>query len=191
MANLPTTLSLSLPPWFRGWVETLPRIAATDEEAMRLAIEAARRNIEAGTGGPFGALVLDDATREILSVGINVVVSAQGSPYHAEIVAMLLAQKAAGTHDLGLDGTRRTTLFTSAEPCAMCMGAIPWSGITRVVIAARDVDVRQQAEFDEGDKPADWVAAYQRRGITVVRDLLRDEASAILRRYRTDGGPRY
>lgn len=81
-------------------------------------------------------------------------------------------------------------LYTSAEPCAMCMGAIPWSGVDRVVCAAADADVRAIG-FDEGDKPGDWVAACRRRGIAVASGVLRDEAVAVLLAYQASGGVVY
>ncbi len=72
----------------------------------------------------------------------------------------------------------------------MCMGAIPWSGVSRVVIAARDEDVRAIG-FDEGVKPIDWMGVYARRGISVCRDVQRDESIAVLRTYAERGGLLY
>ena len=72
----------------------------------------------------------------------------------------------------------------------MCMGAIPWSGVSRIVVAARDEDVRAIG-FDEGVKPTDWIGVYQRRGISVRRDVLREESIAVLRAYAERGGLLY
>ena len=72
----------------------------------------------------------------------------------------------------------------------MCMGAIPWSGVHRIVVAARDEDVRAIG-FDEGVKPIDWIDVYRRRGIDVTRDVLRDDAVAVLRAYAQGGGLLY
>jgi tRNA(Arg) A34 adenosine deaminase TadA len=69
----------------------------------------------------------------------------------------------------------------------MCMGAVPWCGIGRLLCGARDTDARA-AGFDEGDKPADWGDAYRRRGIAVTRDCLRAAASAVLLDYAAAGG---
>lgn len=190
MPVLPSSLSYSVPAWLAEWASTLPLSLANDTQAMALAIEAARRNVAADTGGPFGALVVDADRGTLLAVGVNLVVLAHASALHAEVLAILLAQKAAGSHDLRLGRTRRATLYTSAEPCAMCMGAIPWSGIGRVVIAARDEDVRAVG-FDEGDKPVDWPEAYARRGIETTRDVLRAEAVGVLLSYAARGGPLY
>ena len=109
---------------------------------------------------------------------------------HAELLALGTAQQALGGHDLGQLVPGGCTLVSSAEPCAMCLGALPWAGIGRLLCGARDEDVRA-AGFDEGDKPADWVQAYRRRGIEVTRDCLRSEAAAVLRDYAATGGPIY
>jgi tRNA(Arg) A34 adenosine deaminase TadA len=69
----------------------------------------------------------------------------------------------------------------------MCLGAISWSGVRRVVCGGRDEDARSIG-FDEGSKPADWVVALESRGIGVVPDVLRDEAKAVLLQYKESGG---
>ena len=108
--------------------------------------------------------------------------------FHAEVVAIINASEHMQSWDLSAE--HGATLYTSAEPCAMCMGAIPWSGVHRVVIAARDEDVRVIG-FDEGAKPSDWISVYQLRGISVRRDVLREESIAVLREYATRGGLLY
>ena len=101
----------------------------------------------------------------------------------------MIAQRRLGTFDLAsVDGG--CELVTSVEPCAMCLGAIPWSGVTRVVSGARDADARAIG-FDEGAKPADWAASLRERDIEVTTDVLRDESAAVLREYLDGGGPVY
>jgi tRNA(Arg) A34 adenosine deaminase TadA len=109
---------------------------------------------------------------------------------HAEIVAIVLAQQHFGTHDLGRSDLPRLELVTSVEPCAMCLGAIPWSGIGRLICGAREEDARAIG-FDEGDKPADRIEGLRRRGIVVTENVLRDEAAAVLRDYVQAGGAIY
>lgn len=188
--HLPQSFAFQVPGWLTAFADTLPPVLPDDATAMGFAVEAAARNVREKTGGPFGALVADAATGAPLALGVNLVVSAGSSVLHAEVCALLLAQRAVGSHDLSLGGTRSTVLYTSAEPCAMCMGAVPWSGVRRMVCAARDEDVRAIG-FDEGDKPVRWTEAYTRRGITVVRDVLREPACAVLRAYAQQGGPIY
>jgi tRNA(Arg) A34 adenosine deaminase TadA len=72
----------------------------------------------------------------------------------------------------------------------MCLGAIPWCGVTRVITAARDEDARRIG-FDEGAKPDSWQAVLQQRGIAVVTDVQRDAARAVLDRYAAGGGHVY
>lgn len=79
---------------------------------------------------------------------------------------------------------------SSAEPCAMCLAAIPWSGARRLVCGARDEDVRAIG-FDEGDKPGAWLEHYHRRGIQVTRDVMRPQAVQLLARYQAEGGVVY
>jgi tRNA(Arg) A34 adenosine deaminase TadA len=69
----------------------------------------------------------------------------------------------------------------------MCFGAVLWSGVKRLVCAARQEDV-ERLGFDEGTKPVDWPGELERRGITVARDVCRDEAVAILNHYVVAGG---
>jgi tRNA(Arg) A34 adenosine deaminase TadA len=72
----------------------------------------------------------------------------------------------------------------------MCFGAIPWSGVTRLVCGARDEDARRIG-FDEGPKLSDWQDALKVRGIIVARDVLRKEAVGVLDLYVRLGGPIY
>jgi tRNA(Arg) A34 adenosine deaminase TadA len=150
-------------------------------------IELARTNVARQTGGPFGAAVFDSETGEVIAAGVNLVVSAHAALAHAEMLAISLAGQALESFDLGV---RATELVSSTEPCAMCLGAIPWSGVRRLVCGARDEDARRIG-FDEGDKPADWIGLLRRRGIEVVRDVFRSEATAVLDEYARAGGPIY
>jgi tRNA(Arg) A34 adenosine deaminase TadA len=72
----------------------------------------------------------------------------------------------------------------------MCFGAIPWSGVPRLVCGARDEDARRIG-FDEGPKLSGWQEALENRGIHVVRDVLRKEAVEVLDLYVRLGGPIY
>lgn len=151
---------------------------------MGLVIELARTNVELETGGPFGAAVFDVETGEILAPGVNLVVSAQAAVAHAEMLAIAIAGRVLGSFDLGV---RATELVTSIEPCAMCLGAVPWSGVRQLVCGGRDEDARRIG-FDEGDKPHDWIEHLRTRGIEVVRDVSRTEAVSVLEDYARSGG---
>jgi len=171
-----------------SWVSSIQLpVSASDEDVMRFVIELARANVRHATGGPFACAIVDDSGG-VLGIGVNLVEQTQCSVFHAEMVAIVNASDHQASWDLGIRGP--ATLYSSAEPCAMCMGAIPWSGVHRIVVAARDVDVRAIG-FDEGVKPIDWIDVYRRRGIDVTRDVLRDDAVAVLRAYAQGGGLLY
>lgn len=183
-------ISLPLPSWLE---ESLPPrdTGLPDAEArMRLVIELARQNVDRGSGGPFAAAVFDRETGRVVAAAVNLVTSLNCSVAHAEIVAIMLAQQRTGTYDLGGEGMRPLELVASAEPCAMCLGAIPWSGVQRLVCGASEDDV-SVIGFDEGAKPASWQRELEERGIEVVRNVCRDEAAAVLRSYAAHGGVIY
>jgi len=166
----------------------LPLISDVDK--MRFVIELSRLNVEHRTGGPFAAAVFDRRVGELVAPGVNVVLGGRCSVAHAEIMALAIAQRLVGSHDLAADDVSAHELVTSTEPCAMCLGAIPWSGVGRVVCGARDEDARS-AGFDEGPKLDDWVGALGCRGIHVHRDICRESARSVLLRYRHEGGAVY
>lgn len=154
---------------------------------MAFVLDLAERNVRERTGGPFAAAVFERGTGELVAVGVNVVVASGQSLAHAEVVALALAERALGTFELG---TRDLELVTSAEPCALCLGALHWSGVRSLVIGARDEDVRAIG-FDEGPKPVDWIAAFERHGVRVERDVERAAARRVLALYLELGGPLY
>lgn len=180
------SLTVSLPDWILE-VCRPGAIFATVDERMALVVELARTNVARQTGGPFGAAVFDTETGEVIAPGVNLVVSAHAALAHAEMLAIALAGRALESFDLGV---RATELVSSTEPCAMCLGAIPWSGVRRLVCGARDEDARRIG-FDEGDKPADWISLLRTRGIDVIQDVFRSEATAVLEGYARSGGPIY
>lgn len=185
------SFALHLPAWLEAFAaESIPGRYAGAEDRMRLSLELARRNVEAGTGGPFGAAVFEAQSGRLLAAGVNLVVAANCSILHAEVVAIMIAQKRLACFDLGDEGVPATELVSSAEPCAMCFGAVLWSGVRSLVCGARREDV-ERLGFEEGPKPADWPGVLQRRGIAVVRDVCREEAITILDRYGHLGGPIY
>jgi len=155
---------------------------------MALAVALSEENVRQNTGGPFGAVVVREDSGELVSVGINLVTQTGLSMAHAEIVALTLAQAALG--DWNLSRSDPLQLVTSCEPCAMCFGAVPWSGVKSLVCGARKKDA-EAAGFDEGDKPDNWVRSLQRRGIVVQCSVLRPEAASVLKRYGKEGGAIY
>ena len=183
-------LTLTLPGWCRKWMKqyaTLPA-SADHTDWMKLTLALCREQTQRGSGGPFAALVVE-ARLGLISYGLNCVVPGNCSSAHAEVMALSLAQQTLGTHDLST-APFSCTLYCSAEPCAMCIGAIHWSGVKRIVFAARDSDVRSIG-FDEGHKPDNWMEFLRERGIQVVPDLKRAQAKALLEQYAQSGAPVY
>ena len=183
-------VTLVLPDWVEEIVPGPGGAYPTEEDRMRLVVELSRLNVERGTGGPFGAAIFEQETGKLLAPGMNLVVPSRCSVAHAEMVAIMIAQRVVGDFDLGGAGKPAYELYASTEPCAMCFGATPWSGVRSLLCGARDEDARSVG-FDEGAKLPDWVVALEERGISVKRDVLREEAASVLRHYANMGGEIY
>ena len=183
----PAAVSLPLPGWMLAELATVEPLA-DDHARMGLVLGLARSNVEHETGGPFAAALFSREDGRLLAAGVNLVLATRAPVAHAEIVAIALAGARLGTHAIGEQ--RSVELVTSCQPCAMCLGAMPWAGVTRLVCGARDEDARSIG-FDEGDKPAGWVDRLTERGIEVVLDVRRDEVVGVLRSYAQAGGPIY
>jgi guanine deaminase len=145
-----------------------------DEEFMRRAIELAQNGVDSNAGGPFGAVVVKDG--EIIAEGNNRVTSTNDPTAHAEVVAIRNACEKLNSFQL--DGC---TIYTSCEPCPMCMGAIYWArpaqvfyGCTREDAAAIGFD--DQFIYDEIEK------AMDERRMKII-NLLRDEAFIVFQNW--------
>jgi tRNA(Arg) A34 adenosine deaminase TadA len=182
-------VEFQLPQWVEDHLASVPTRLPSPEERMDLVIGLARRNVDEHSGGPFGAAVFT-ADGRLVAPGVNRVVAANCSIQHAEMMALALAQRRLGSFDLGSAADAPYELVASTEPCAMCFGAVPWSGVRRLVCGARDEDARAVG-FDEGPKLADWVGQLEARGIEGVRDLRRAAAAAVLQDYAAGGGRIY
>jgi tRNA(Arg) A34 adenosine deaminase TadA len=179
-----------LPPWAILVARRRQEPIVTASDRMRFVIQLALTNVTARTGGPFGAAVFESHTGRLIAVGVNVVEPTNCSLAHAEVVALANSHRTLKHFDLGATGLPKLELVTSCEPCAMCYGAIIWSGIRKIVCAARASDATAIG-FDEAPKPKNWVAELKKRSITVTRDLYRDEAITVFQRYRQTGGRLY
>lgn len=189
-SSVPSASSFHLPNLATRVARRQQTPIAAGSDRMRFVIQLALTNVTAQTGGPFGAAVFETKTGRLIAVGVNVVERTNCSLAHAETVALTNAHQALGHFDLGMDGMPRLELVTSCEPCAMCYGGIIWSGVRKVVCAARASDATAIG-FDEAPKPTNWIAELKKRRITVTRDLCRDEAIAVFRKYQQTGGRVY
>lgn len=182
-------LRISDPPWIETAVDWRRRYG-TDDEKLDLAIALARNNVERETGGPFGAAVFEVPSGALVAVGVNSVVRLRNSAMHAEMLALMMAQQQRESFTLAATGSPAHELVTSCEPCAMCLGATLWSGVTRLVFGARREDA-EALGFDEGPVFPESHQYLRDRGIEIVGGIRRDEAQAVLHRYLSRGGTIY
>ena len=178
---------------YPDWVnETIAwdAVYRTNEERMRLAIAVSRANVEHRTGGPFGAAIFESDSGRLVAVGMNSVVRLNNCTHHGEMVAFMMAQARVQSFTLNAPHLPAHELVTSCEPCAMCLGATLWSGVRRVVYGAGREDAAR-LHFDEGPVFPESYHYLEERGITIVRNLLRDEAVAVLEQYQADAGTIY
>ena len=148
-----------------------------DEALLRLAFDVARRSRAAGDH-PFGAVLADAEGKLIMEQGNGFTSEGGDRTAHAE---RLLASRAARAYDLKF--LARCTLYTSAEPCAMCAGAIYWAGIGRVVYGQTEKALKAQTGAHEEnptlDLPCATVFAAGQRPTEVVGPMLEDEAAQL------------
>lgn len=186
----PTSIHIHLPTWLPDFLARLPTSLDSAEERMRVAISLSEANVAKGSGGPFGALVIAAQSGQVVAAGVNRVEPGCCSSAHAEILALSLAQQRLGSASLAGTAFGPMELVSSCEPCAMCLGAIPWSGVSSVLCGASKVDA-EAVGFDEGDRSERWIEQLERRGITVRTGILRRAAAEVLERYARRGGRIY
>ena len=176
---------VTYPTWVEQAVDWKHKYT-TDTDKMDLAVRVSQWNIEQGTGEPFGAAIFDCDTGQLVAVGMSQVVRQKNSVLHAEVVAIMMAEHQLRAFNLRVGG-QRYELFSSCDPCAMCLGAIHWSGVERLVCGASRDDA-QRIGFDEGPVFTDSYTYLEERGMEIVRGVCRTEANAAIQAYATGGG---
>jgi tRNA(Arg) A34 adenosine deaminase TadA len=156
----------------------MPTVAMLDHEALlRRAFAVARRARETGDH-PFGCLLAGPDGAVLMEQGNGFTAEGRDMTAHAE---RLLASRASKTYQL--DFLAGCTLYSSAEPCAMCAGAIYWAGIGRVVYGQSERALKAltgaHAENPTLDLPCRTVFAAGQRPVEVIGPLLEDEAAAL------------
>ena len=116
-------------------------ISEDDNRALQRAVQLSQERMQANLGGPFGAVIMRDGV--VLAEGWNEVTSSNDPTAHAEVTAIRRA--CAGVNDFNLHGA---TLYTSCEPCPMCLGAIYWARLERVYYALTRKDAAAMG-FDD------------------------------------------
>lgn len=141
----------------------------TNEELMRMAIALAQDNVARG-GGPFGAVLARNG--EVVATGVNRVTADCDPTAHAEVRAIRAAAARLGTFDL-----RGCELFSSCEPCPMCLGAVYWARLDRLFYASTKTDAAG-AGFDDSFIYDEMPLRPDERSLPSVQ-MLRDEAARV------------
>jgi tRNA(Arg) A34 adenosine deaminase TadA len=142
---------------------------------MRRAIALATENVVSGAGGPFGAVVVRGG--QVIASGVNQVTAANDPTAHAEVVAIRAACQAVGSFQL-----TGCTVYTSCEPCPMCLAALYWSRCNAIFFGNTAADAAA-AGFDDSFLYAEVAKPISARSIPTVR-LLGDEAMESFDKWR-------
>jgi len=139
---------------------------------MARAIELSIEAVKSGRGGPFGAVIVRG--QQIVAEGFNQVTSTNDPTAHAEIIAIRRA-----CHTLGLFELKDCELYTSCEPCPMCLGAIYWAHLSRIYFANTAEDAAKIG-FDDSFIYGELNELASKRRIRAI-PMMRDEALAAFR----------
>ncbi|MGC2170740.1 MAG: nucleoside deaminase [Candidatus Sulfotelmatobacter sp.] len=147
-----------------------------DNPFMARAIQLSIDNVRSGRGGPFGAVVVKDG--KIVAEGTNQVTSRNDPTAHAEVLAIRDACKKLGAFDLA-----DCEIYTSCEPCPMCLGAIYWARVSRVYFANADADA-SMIGFDDSSIYRELAKPHAQREIPMIQ-MMREEALAAFREWQS------
>ena len=150
---------------------------ADHEKFIRMAIAlSAQAALEYATGGAFGAVIVKDG--KVISTGMNRVVASHDPTWHAEMEAIRLASVT--LQNFKLPGC---ILYTSAEPCPMCLGACYWAGIEQVFYAATVEDALEYGNFDDRPIYEQLALPKEQRSIRMTQ-MLQKEAVDVWKQYQ-------
>lgn len=144
------------------------------EEFMREAIRVSIQNVDEN-GGPFGAVIVKNG--EIIATGVNRVTSNNDPTAHAEVNAIREASKKLGTFDL-----QGCEIYSSCEPCPMCLGAIYWARLDKLYFANTKQDAKE-IDFDDSFIYEELELSIENRKILTTQ-ILREEALEAFNRWR-------
>lgn len=143
---------------------------------MTRAIQLSIDGVHSGRGGPFGAVIVRDG--KIVAEGVNQVTSSNDPTAHAEVLAIRLACAKLGVFEL-----KDCELYTSCEPCPMCLGAIYWARLSRIYFANTHEDAAKIG-FDDSFLYNELKQPHSQRRIPTVQ-IMREEALAGFRAWAT------
>ena len=145
-------------------------------------LQTEMKNYTSKGAGPFIAAIYDENNNLIFKTS-NSVVNETCSHNHAEVNAIREVEKKLGTYDLS---PFNLSLYITAEPCMMCIGAIMWSGIKNVYYGVPSSVVEKITGFDEGFKP-EWLDEFKKRGIIVYGNIEPEFGVKALQEYMKSG----
>jgi guanine deaminase len=143
-----------------------------DNLFMARAIQLSIENVRSGRGGPFGAVVVKND--HIIAEGVNQVTSTNDPTAHAEVLAIRQACQKLGFFEL-----KECQIYTSCEPCPMCLGAIYWARLSRVYFGNVAADAAKIG-FDDSFIYREIAQPHSQRGIPMIQ-MMRDQALAAFR----------
>jgi guanine deaminase len=149
---------------------------ADHEKFMRIAIELAEQNVKQSVGGPFGAVIVKNG--EIVAQSANQVVTQNDPTAHAEVAAIRLACERLGTYNL-----EGCTIYTSCEPCPMCLGAIYWAHLDTIYYGNTKTDAAAIG-FDDDFIYQELELPLEQRKLKIAQ-LLPDEALIAFRLWQS------
>ncbi len=141
---------------------------------MQLAIQLSEQNVDQGKGGPFGAVVVKDG--KVIAKSANKVTSSNDPTAHAEVSAIRAACKKLKTFDLS-----GCVIYTSCEPCPMCLGAIYWARLDKIYYANTKVDAAAIG-FDDQFIYEELDLEMKERKLPIVQ-LMREEAQIAFKKW--------
>ena len=153
------------------------------EKSMQLAIQSARMGIQAKEGGPFGACVVKGD--KVLSVAHNTVLKDNDPTCHAEMNAIRQAAKALNSFDLS-----GCEIYSTVEPCPMCLTAIYWARIDKIIVAASS-EFAAKYGWDDKEFYQQVKTPMELRKVPCEMGLLEDESESVFKEWQALGGKLY
>ncbi|MGO8983363.1 MAG: nucleoside deaminase [Terriglobales bacterium] len=157
----------------------MTELSHMDNVFMARAIQLAIGNVRSGRGGPFGCVIVKD--ERVVAEGVNQVTAANDPTAHAEVMAIRQACQTLRRFEL-----RGCDLYTSCEPCPMCLSAIYWARLDKVCFGGLAEDAAK-AGFDDSAIYSEIAKPLARRKIPMVQ-IMREEALAAFRAWEENPG---
>jgi guanine deaminase len=157
----------------------MPHLQQADEQFMRMAIDLATGNVVSGAGGPFGAVIVKDG--RVVATGVNSVTASNDPTAHAEVTAIRNAAAALGSFEL-----KGCAIYSSCEPCPMCLGAIYWSRMDALYFGSTAKDAAD-AGFDDSFFYDELRKSIGERSIPTV-NLMREQAEESFQAWKNSSG---